>query len=636
MSLLTQRQTTVTLVLPYSAFWEQVTNRNVTEVSFQGNVINGKLKQAITYPPASAQPTASAPAATPQASPAGAATLTSQTSATFTSELPDFGDPALLPLLRDENIQITAAPAAGPSFGVSLLLSVAPWLLLIGLFFFFNRGAMKGQQSVFGFGKSRARRYTETGKRVTFDDVAGVDEAKADLQDIIDFLRDPTRFQKLGGRIPRGVLLVGPSGTGKTLLARAVAGQANVAFFSISGSEFVEMLVGVGASRVRDLFTQAKSQEGPSIIFIDEIDAIGRRRGGNVYSGGNEEREQALNQILVEMDGFDATSAVIVLAATNRADILDPALLRPGRFDRQVSVDPPERAGREAILRVHARNVPLADSVDLAALSRATAGMVGADLANLVNEAALLAAKRSLTRVDQQCFTDALAKIQLGAERPLVLSSEERRVVAYHEAGHALAALLLPDADPLNRVTIVPRGRALGVTLQLPIDDRHSYSKPYLLSRIAVALAGRLSEELVFGEVTTGAENDLQLATALIRQMVTRWGMSEPLGLLVEVPRDEGLPAGLWEEHHSEFLGRQIDRAMQEIIAERYAFTRELLVGSRPKLDRLAALLLEHESLDGDTIRQELERVGSSGPDLPTHVSLVEMVARGNGHTAAR
>jgi cell division protease FtsH len=449
-----------------------------------------------------------------------------------------------------------------------------------------GRKTAQGQQSVFGFGKSRAKLYTQSGVRITFDDVAGLDEAKRDLQDIIDFLRDPARLQRLGGRIPRGVLLVGPSGTGKTLLARAVAGEAQVPFFSISGSEFVEMLVGVGASRVRDLFAQAKAQPGPSIIFIDEIDAIGRRR--------------------VEMDGFEANATVIVLAATNRADILDPALLRPGRFDRQVPVDAPERAGREAILRVHARKLPVSKDVDFPELARETAGMVGADLANLVNEAALLAAKRSLSAVDQQSFHDALSKIQLGAERPFVLTAEERKVVAYHEAGHALAALLLPHADPLNRVSIVPRGHALGVTLQLPIDDRHSYSKAYLLTRIAVALGGRVSEKLAFGEITTGAENDLQLATTLIRQMVTRWGMTEPMRVAFEMAHPDGTAMAPWEVHQSEFLARQVDHAVQEITAERFDFTTQLLAGNRSLLDRLAALLLEHESLDGEVIRREL------------------------------
>ncbi len=608
-TVLGQRETgTPVLNVPYSVFWQQLSGHNVAEVSFQGSVITGKLKQAITYPAAAVAPS-SAGTATPQGAPSPAATPVSQTSDSFQSQLPDFGDPALMPLLKDEGVKITAAPAAATPLWMALLINIAPWVLLIGAFVFLSRRASQGQQSVFGFGKSRAKRYVGSEARITFADVAGVDEAKADLQDIIDFLCHPERYQKLGGRIPRGVLLVGPSGTGKTLLARATAGEANVPFFSISGSEFVEMLVGVGASRVRDLFDQAKKLEGPSIIFIDEIDAIGRRRGAGVFTGGNEEREQALNQILVEMDGFEANSTVVVLAATNRADILDPALLRAGRFDRQVTVDPPERAGREAILRVHCHGVPLAMDADLAAIARATAGMVGADLANLVNEAALLAAKRSKTAVDQQCFVDALSKIQLGAVRPLALSPEERRIIAYHEAGHALVALLLPLADPLNRVTIVPRGHALGVTLQLPIDDRHSYSKQYLLTRIAVALAGRLSEELVFGDVTTGAENDLELATVVVRQMVTRWGMSEALGLLTETAATDGVPPGFLEQRHSEFLGRQIDHAMQDIVSERESFTRELLVTNRTKLDHLAALLLEHESLDAETIRQALGEV---------------------------
>ncbi|MDE3077709.1 MAG: ATP-dependent metallopeptidase FtsH/Yme1/Tma family protein, partial [Chloroflexota bacterium] len=462
-SLFTHTSHTKVLNLPYSAFLEQVQAQNVTEVTFQANAITGKLKKAITYPPAPANAAQASPSTAPGAStpassavPRSANTQQPQTSDTFASRLPDFGDPALLPALEAQKVQITANPDAGTPVWVLLAENLLPWVLFIGVFLLISRRAGQGAQGIFSFGKSKAKLYTHPDVRITFDDVAGVDEAKADLQDIIDFLRNPAKYQRLGGRIPHGVLLVGPAGTGKTLLAKAAAGEANVPFFSISGSEFVEMLVGVGASRVRDLFEQAKKQEGPSIIFIDEIDAVGRRRGIGAF-GSNEEREQTLNQILVEMDGFNGHSAIVVLAATNRADVLDPALLRPGRFDRQVTVDPPERAGREAILRVHAKKVPIAADVDFAALSRATAGMVGADLANLVNEAALLAARRSLHEVGERCFLDALEKIQLGAARPLVLSPQDRRTVAYHEAGHALVALLSPEADPLNRVTIVPR-----------------------------------------------------------------------------------------------------------------------------------------------------------------------------------
>ncbi|MHB8620558.1 MAG: ATP-dependent zinc metalloprotease FtsH, partial [Chloroflexota bacterium] len=563
--------------------------------------ITGKLKKPITYP-------ASSPKSQGQAN-------QSQTSANFTTQMPSFGDPTLLPTLKSQAVSIDVNPQTGPPVWTVLVENLLPWVLLIGVFMFISRRAGQAQNSIFSFGRSRAKLYNQTESRITFAEVAGVEESKKDLEDIIDFLREPGRYQRLGGRIPRGVLLVGPPGTGKTLLARATAGEANVPFFSISGPEFVEVLVGVGASRVRDLFEQAKKQ-GPSIIFIDEIDAVGRRRGTGAFAGGNEEREQTLNQILVEMDGFNADHTVVVLAASNRADVLDPALLRPGRFDRQVTVDRPDKGGREAILKVHAKGVTLAPEVDLNEIARATPGMVGADLANLVNEAALLAARRLLPAVDQQAFWDALEKIQLGAERPLILTPDDRRIVAYHEAGHALVALLSPKADPLNRVTIVPRGHALGVTLQLPIDDRYNYSRGYLMTRIAVALGGRVSEELNFSEVTTGAENDLEMVSNIIRQMVTRWGMSDRVGVLVQSEQhDPYLGGALAERVASEFLGQQIDAAMQDIAKERYAFTRDLLSRNQAKLNKLANLLLEHESLDAGQIRAEL---GLDTKQLPT------------------
>ncbi|HEY8692565.1 MAG TPA: ATP-dependent zinc metalloprotease FtsH [Chloroflexota bacterium] len=575
--------------IPYSTFFDQLNAGNVSEVNVQGNALSGSLKTQLTYPEAST--------ATQQ--------KPSQTSDRFKTRIPDFGDATLLPALRSQTVTIDVNPVQGPSVWLVLLENLLPWVLLGGIFVFMSRRAGQAQQGIFSFGKSKARLYQHPEQRTTFEDVAGVEESKADLLDIIDYLKEPAKYQRLGGRVPRGVLLVGPPGTGKTLLARATAGEANVPFFSISGPEFVEVLVGVGASRVRDLFATAKKQPA-SIIFIDEIDAIGRRRGASSF-GGNDEREQTLNQILVEMDGFDSNHTVIVLAASNRADVLDAALLRPGRFDRQVAVDRPDRAGREAILKVHIKDVPLADDVDLGAIARGTPGMVGADLANLVNEGALLGARRELQAVDQQCLWDALEKIQLGAPRPLILTEEDRKIVAYHEGGHALVALLLPDADPLNRVTIVPRGHALGVTLQLPLDDRYNYSRSYLLARIAVALAGRVAEELVFGEITTGAENDLEMVSAVVRQMVTRWGMDEGVGVLVQADRSEGdLGSLLSQRETSEYRATQIDAAMQAITTERLGCTRRLLSENLDKLHKLAALLLEHESADADSIRAAL------------------------------
>ena len=602
-----------TLSLPYSTFLDELNAGNVGTVNIQGTAISGTFKQAITYPPStSAQVSASAQAsasAQPSASgsPGASGSQQPQTSNKFSTRLPDFGDPALLPELKAQGVTISVNPASGQSIWVVLLENLLPWILLGALFFFLNRRAGQAQQGIFSFGKSRAKLYHGDTQRITFADVAGVNEAKDDLMDIIDYLKEPAKYARLGGRVPRGVLLVGSPGTGKTLLARATAGEANVPFYSISGPEFVEVLVGVGASRVRDLFETAK-KTGPSIIFIDEIDAVGRRRGAGAFTGSNEEREQTLNQILVEMDGFDASHTVVVLAASNRADVLDPALLRPGRFDRQVTVDRPDKVGREQILKVHAKGVPLATDVDLAAIARATPGMVGADLANLVNEAALLAARHGGDEVKQADFWQALEKIQLGAERPLVLNEQDRRIVAYHEGGHALVALLTPNADPLNRVTIVPRGHALGVTLQLPIDDRYNYSKNYLLTRLAVALGGRVAEETVFGDVTTGAENDLELVTSIVRQMVTRWGMYPQVGVLVQADRqNEDLGGWLAPKETSEFMAQQIDQAMQAITNERLAFTRKLIADNRDKLECLAELLLEHESLDAAQIREALK-----------------------------
>jgi cell division protease FtsH len=521
------------------------------------------------------------------------------------------GDPQLPQLLINSGATVSYQPPADNSFWVNILINVLPWVLLIGFFLFLSRRATQGQQGVFSFGKSRAKLILEDRPSTTFADVAGVDEAKYELQEVVEFLKTPQKFQRLGGKIPRGVLLVGPPGTGKTLLARAVAGEAGVPFFSMSGSEFVEVLVGVGASRVRDLFDQAK-KASPSIIFIDEIDAVGRQRGASINT--NDEREQTLNQLLVEMDGFDARQAVVVIAATNRPDGLDQALLRPGRFDRRVTVDRPDWNGRLAILKIHTRNVPLASDVDLVAIARSTTGMVGADLANLVNEAALLAARRNLDAVTQRCFDEALDKIILGAERPLVLSDADLNVTAYHEGGHALTGLLLEGADPVTKVTIVPRGQALGVTMYTPLDDRYNYSKEYLITQIITALGGRAAEQVVFGRITTGAENDLQRVTAIARQMVARWGMSERLGTVSFSERqspfagggDTGAPT-----NYSEETAELIDEEVERIVRSCYAKAIELLSTYRPTLDLIAQELRRHETVDAARLHAIMQETGA-------------------------
>jgi cell division protease FtsH len=499
------------------------------------------------------------------------------------------------------------------------LLSFAPTLLLIGLFFWISSRAASqigGAGGPFGLGRSRAKRYdqsTEGTVRITFDDVAGIDEAKQELEEVVDFLKEPSKYTRLGGAVPKGVLLIGSPGTGKTLLARAVVGEANVPFFSMGASEFVEMIVGVGASRVRDLFKQAR-EAAPAIIFIDELDAIGRARGTGSF-GGNDEREQTLNQILTEMDGFSSREGVIVLAATNRPDVLDQALLRPGRFDRRVTVNPPDKVGREAILKVHTRGVPLAPDVDLKIVAASTPGLVGADLRNLVNEAALMAARRNEDKVHQTDFLDALEKLVLGPARNVVMSPAERERVAYHEGGHTILGLLVRGADPVNRVTIMPRGQALGVTYQRPEDDRHNYSEEYLRARITGAMGGRGAEEVVYGGRTTGAENDIQQATDIARQMVTRWGMSEKLGPVTLAPREDpylqGNPfSGSGSKAYSEATAKTVDDEVERILQECYAEGVRLLHQNRAALDRLAHALLEQETLD----EQEILRVTQLHP----------------------
>lgn len=581
--------------LPYSEFLAQVRASNVTSVQIAGDQITGKFVRPVPW----SQPR-------PDATPAPSPTPTPQTYSAFSTTFPDVvGDPNLMSLLDSHGVVVNVAPPPSP-FWSTVIANGLPLLVLILVMVWMGRQATKGQSNVFGFGRSKARRYTEDRPTVTFKDVAGANEAKQELQEVVDFLKEPKKYHDLGARIPRGVLLVGPPGTGKTLMARAVAGEAGVPFFSISASEFVEMFVGVGASRVRDLFEQAKAS-APAIVFIDEMDAVGRRRGaglGNV----NDEREQTLNQLLVEMDGFDDRHEVIILAATNRPDVLDPALLRPGRFDRQVVVGIPDRQGREGILRIHTQNLRLDHDVDLAILARTTTGFSGADLANLCNEAALVAARHNHDRVTMADFEEAEDKILLGEERPLLMDVHDRRVVAYHEAGHALVAWLIPDADPVHKVTIIPHGRALGVTEQMPTDDHYNYSREYLLARLAVMLGGRTAEEIAIGDITTGAENDLVEATRLARRMITRWGMGS-LGL-VAFQADEQQPFLGYELAHgrdySETTAARVDEDVERLLAERHQAAYRLLTDARDQLDQLVKVLLQEETVDQDELTRSL------------------------------
>jgi len=529
----------------------------------------------------------------------------------FRTFAPD--DPALMKSLRDKKVKIAAKPDDESPWYMVLLLSWFPILLLIGVWIFFMRRMQVGGGKAMSFGKSRAKLLTENQHRVTFSDVAGVDEAKDDLQEIIAFLKDPKKFTKLGGRIPKGCLLVGAPGTGKTLLARAIAGEAGVPFFSISGSDFVEMFVGVGASRVRDLFVQGK-KTAPCIIFIDEIDAVGRHRGAGI-GGGNDEREQTLNQLLVEMDGFESNEGVILIAATNRPDVLDPALLRPGRFDRHVVIPRPDIRGREGILQVHSRKIPLATDVDVSVLARSTPGFTGADLENIVNEAALLAArndKESVAMVDLELAKD---KVMMGAERrSMIISDEEKRNTAYHEAGHALVAKLLPGADPIHKVTIIPRGMALGLTQQLPMDEKHTYPREYLLNNLVILFGGRVSEELVLEHTTTGAGNDIEKATDLARRMVCEWGMSEKLGPMTFGKKEAEIFLGrdfTQKADYSQSTGIEIDAEVRRIIQESYHRAKDLLKANLGLLHKVAENLLEKEVLDGSEIDAIVRAFGS-------------------------
>jgi cell division protease FtsH len=606
--------------VPYTAFKDEVAKGNVQAIYSQGASIEGRFKSAVTWPApgsAAAKDAASAPRglggllATPEPRPA----------TSFTTTLPAFVGPGLETFLIDHGVEIRAVPIQGSGIA-TLLYGFGPALLLIAFYVWLYRRAQAGGMGglgggLMGIGKSRARRYDqEQGKKVTFKDVAGIDEAENELVEIVDFLKAPGKYTRLGGSAPKGVLLVGAPGTGKTLLARAVAGEAGVPFFSMSAAEFVEMIVGVGAARVRDLFKQAR-ENAPAIIFIDEIDSIGRARGP-IAIGGSSEQEQTLNQILTEMDGFSGREGVIVLAATNQPDVLDRALLRPGRFDRRVFVNLPDKVGREAILEVHTREVPLAPDADLAALAGMTPGLSGADLRNLVNEAALLAARREKNDVGQADFLDALEKIVLGPERPLLLSREDRERIAYHESGHAILGLVVAGADPVQRVTIVPRGRALGVTYQRPQTDRYNYPEAYLRARIVGMLGGRAAEEIVYGTRTTGAENDIQQATQLARNMVTRWGMSDRLGMVQLAPPENPFleaPAGLGggEKPFGERTAELIDSEVQRIIRECHDEAKALLQANRQRLDALVAALLERETLD----QEEILRVTGLPPAPP-------------------
>ena len=571
----------------YSDFLSYADKSQVAEVTIQGENISGKLSNGTlfrTYAPK---------------------------------------DAGVIGMLKEKGVRISAKPAEDSPWYMTLLVSWLPMLLLIGVWIFFMRQMQGGGGKAMAFGKSRARLVTDKSKKVTFADVAGVEEAKAELEEVIDFLRDPKKYTKLGGRIPKGLLLVGQPGTGKTLLARAIAGEADVPFLSISGSDFVEMFVGVGASRVRDLFNQGK-KNAPCIIFIDEIDAVGRHRGAGL-GGGHDEREQTLNQLLVEMDGFESNEGVILVSATNRPDVLDPALLRPGRFDRQVVVPLPDVKGREKILEVHARKVPLAEGVDFAVIARGTPGFSGADIENLVNESVLYAARLGKEKVTMGDFEFAKDKVLMGAERKsMVISDDEKRNTAYHETGHALVARMLPGTDPIHKVTIIPRGRALGLTQQLPVDEKHTYPREFLLNNIVILLGGRAAEELVLKDFTTGAGNDIERATNLARKMVCEWGMSEAMGPLSYGKKEEQIFLGrefATHKDYSEETARQIDKEVSRIVMTAYDDARKILSDHMDLLKRIAAELLEKEVLNGpelDALIGGATRNGSASGEQPT------------------
>ncbi|MCR4408847.1 MAG: ATP-dependent zinc metalloprotease FtsH [Candidatus Saccharicenans sp.] len=574
----------------FSEFMNQVEQKNVQEVTIQDNQAQGKLKDQTSFK---------------------------------TTLPPQYAD--LIKVLRENQVNIVVKDTSRSNW-LAILLNWFPILLLIFFWFMFMRQMQAGGNKAMSFGKSRAKLFSPLQKKITFKDVAGVDEAKVELQEIIEFLKDPRKFQRLGGRIPKGVLLVGAPGTGKTLLARAVAGEANVPFFSISGSDFVEMFVGVGASRVRDLFDQAK-KHAPCLIFIDEIDAVGRQRGAGL-GGGHDEREQTLNQLLVEMDGFDSNEGIIVIAATNRPDILDMALLRPGRFDRRIVVPMPDVRGREEILNVHVRKVPLAEDVDLKVIARSTPGFSGADLANLINEAALLAARKGQNSVTMKDLEEAKDKVLMGVERrSMIISDEDKRNTAFHEAGHALVAALIPEADPIHKVTIIPRGLALGVTQQLPLSDRYTYTKDYLEAQLAVLMAGRVTEEMILGKITTGAANDLEKATEIARKMVCQWGMSE-LGPLSFGERDDLIFLGrelATHKNFSEHTAELIDAEVKKIVSRCYERARELIEKNRDKLLKIAEALLEKEILSSDEINELINGQPKTRKETGTEITPEEL-----------
>jgi cell division protease FtsH len=596
------------VTVPYTLFKEEVTKRNVASIFSRGETLTGRFKAPITYPRSGEK--SAPPDGRPQIPNVRGAARQPEQVSTFATTLPSFVDPGLEAFLIEHGVEISAEPIQeSESPWSTFLFGFGPAMLIIGFYvWMFRRAAQQGGAmggGLMGIGRSRARRYDEEkDTRVTFNDVAGIDEAENELVEIVDFLRDPKKYTRLGGAAPKGVLLIGAPGTGKTLLARAVAGEAGVPFFSMSAAEFVEMIVGVGAARVRDLFKQAREQ-APAIVFIDELDAIGRARG-QMAIGGSSEQEQTLNQILTEMDGFSSHEGIIVLAATNQPDVLDKALLRPGRFDRRVVVNLPDKTGREAILKVHTRSVPLAKDANLAEVAAITPGFSGADLKNLVNEAALLAARREQNEVRHKDFLDALEKIVLGPERPLLLSHADKERIAYHEGGHAILGLVVPGADPVNRVTIVPRGQALGVTYQRPDSDRYNYPEAYLRARIVGMLGGRAAEEIVYGTKTTGAESDIEQATGLARRMVTRWGMSERVGLVELAPRENPYLSGAngyaGAKPFSERTAEAIDAEVLKIISESHDEAKRLLNAHRQQLDALVEALLLRETLNEQEI----------------------------------